>query len=271
MEIEMLKNYEIIDAHAHIFPEKIAENATMNTGKFYDLRMNYCGTSDALAESLKSNGVSRCLVCSTATKPNQVQSINNFIAEECKKHPEFIGLGTLHPDSKRFDDDVRQIFDLGLHGVKIHPDFQRFDMDSPAAYRIYEQIEGKLPVLIHCGDSRFEYSAPKKIVNIHRDFPNQKIIAAHLGGYERWDEALEYLVGLGENVKFDTSSSLPFMSKERARKLIDSYGVENCFYGTDFPMWNQAEELERFISLGYSEADNKRIFAENFKEWMNLK
>ena len=126
-------------------------------------------------------------------------------------------------------------------------------------------------MLIHCGDSRFEYSAPKKIVNIHRDFPNQKIIAAHLGGYERWDEALEYLVGLDENVKFDTSSSLPFMSKERARKLIDSYGVENCFYGTDFPMWNQAEELERFISLGYSEADNKRIFAENFKEWMNLK
>ena len=57
MEIEMLKNYEIIDAHTHIFPEKIAENATMNTGKFYDLRMNYCGTSDALAESLKSGSV----------------------------------------------------------------------------------------------------------------------------------------------------------------------------------------------------------------------
>lgn len=36
------------------------------------------------------------LVCSTATKPEQVQSINNFIAEKCKKYPEFFGFGSLH-------------------------------------------------------------------------------------------------------------------------------------------------------------------------------
>lgn len=270
MDIEMLKEFEIIDAHTHIFPEKIAENATMNTGKFYDLHMSYIGTSETLSESIKSNGISRCLVCSTATKPYQVQSINNFIAEECAKHPEFIGFGTAHPESETFDDDIQQIYNLGLYGVKIHPDFQTFDMDSPEAYKIYEQIEGKLPVLIHCGDSRFEYSAPRKIANIHRDFPNQKIIAAHLGGYERWDEAYEYLRGLGDNVKFDTSSSIAFMPKENVIKLINGYGVENCFFGTDFPMWHQTEELERFLSLGYGEADNRRMFSLNFKEWMGI-
>lgn len=33
----------IIDAHAHIFPDKIAQKATDNIGSFYDLYMNFDG------------------------------------------------------------------------------------------------------------------------------------------------------------------------------------------------------------------------------------
>ncbi len=270
MDKEIYSRYEIIDAHAHIFPEKIAENATANTGKFYDLPMKSCGVSSKLIEGGSEIGVSRYLVCSTATKPQQVASVNSFIAAECEAHPCFFGFGTAHPESEDIAGDIAQIKTLGLHGVKIHPDFQQFDMDSPAAYKIYEQIEGVMPVLIHCGDSRYEYSAPKKIANIHRDFPNLLIMAAHLGGYERWDEAAEYITGL-ENVKFDTSSSLFFMSPERAAELISAYGAENCFFGSDFPMWSHADELERFLAIGLSEEQNRMILAENFKECMGIK
>jgi hypothetical protein len=269
MESEIYSKYEIIDAHAHIFPEKIAENATANTGLFYDLPMKSCGVSEKLIESGNEINVSHYLVCSTATKPQQVRSINKFIADECGKHPEFVGFGTAHPDSEEISADINQLKELGLRGVKIHPDFQKFDMDSPAAYKIYEQIEGVMPILIHCGDSRYEYSAPARIVNIHRDFPNLTIFAAHLGGYERWDEAAEYLVGL-ENVKFDTSSSLFFLSPEKAAGMIRAYGVENCFFGSDFPMWSHADELERLLALGFTEDENRRILAENFKECMGI-
>lgn len=271
MNSEIYSKYEIIDAHTHIFPEKIAENATANTGRFYDIPMNSCGTSDKLIESGSEIGVSRYLVCSTATKPQQVSSINKFIARECKLHSEFIGFGTAHPDSEDIAADIQQIKDLGLHGVKIHPDFQTFDMDSAGAYKIYEQIEGKLPILIHCGDSRYEYSAPKKIVNIHRDFPNLVIFAAHLGGYQRWEEAAEYLTGIGENVKFDTSSSLPFLAPEKAAEMIRGYGIENCFFGSDFPMWSHSKELERFLALGFTEEENQLILSKNFKECLNIK
>ncbi len=269
MNSEIYGKYEIIDAHTHIFPEKIAENATVNIGKFYDLPMTSCGMSEKLIESGNKIGVSRYLVCSTATKPQQVQSINAFIAGECAKHSSFYGFGTAHPESSDIESDINQIRQLGLHGVKLHPDFQLFDMDSDKAYKIYEQIEGELPVLIHCGDSRYEYSAPRKIANIHRDFPNLVILAAHLGGYERWDEAEEYLVGL-DNVKVDTCSSFAFMSKERAAELINKYGVENCFFGSDFPMWSHEKELEFLLSLGFTEQQNRRILAENFKECMGI-
>lgn len=267
----MDKEYEIIDAHAHIFPEKIAVNATANTGHFYGLPMRSCGTSQRLIESGSEIGVSHYLVCSTATKPEQISSINHFIAKECEANPCFVGFGTTHVLSADIAGDIEEIKSLGLHGVKLHPDFQQFDMDSAEAYKIYEQIEGIMPVLIHCGDSRFEYSAPKKVANIHKDFPNLVILAAHLGGYQRWDEAQRYLTGLGENVKFDISSSLPFLPAEKAAEMIRGYGTENCFFGSDFPMWNHKDELERFLSLGFSEAENRRILAENFKSFFNLK
>lgn len=268
MNPEIYEKYEIIDAHAHIFPEKIAENATVSIGHFYDLPMRNCGISEKLIESGSKIGVTQYLVCSTATKPQQVASINNFIAEECAKHSCFFGLGTVHPESEDIEADINQIKELGLRGVKVHPDFQMFNADSSAAYKIYEMIEGELPVLIHCGDIRYEYSRPHRIARIARDFPRLKIIAAHLGGYQRWDEASECLAGL-ENVRFDVCSSLSFMSRERAAELIGIYGAENCFFGTDFPMWTHADELESLLSLGLTERENRMILAENFKTFMN--
>ncbi|MDE5764501.1 MAG: amidohydrolase family protein [Ruminococcus sp.] len=262
-------DYKIIDAHAHIFPEKIAEKATVNVGAFYDLPMDSCGMSKKLIEGGNTIGVSKYLVCSTATVPHQVNSINRFIADECRKNPQFFGFGTAHPQSADIEGDIKQIKDLGLHGVKLHPDFQEFDADSPEAFRIYEMIEGELPLLIHCGDPRYNWSEPAKIRRIAENFPKLKIQAAHLGGYQRWDEAEELLTGF-ENLKVDISSSLAFMSPEKAVERIRKFGIENCFFGSDFPMWNHSEEFDRFISLGFDEKENTMILAENFRNFYNI-
>ncbi len=269
MDSAIYSKYEIIDSHAHIFPEKIAENATVNIGHFYNLPMENCGMSKKLIASGEKIGVSKYLICSTATTPHQISSINSFIARECQQNDSFYGLGTTHPDSENIEEDINQIKNLGLHGVKLHPDFQKFNADSPEAFKIYEIIQGKLPLLIHCGDNRYDYSAPQRISSIHKNFPKLKIQAAHLGGYQRWEEAEECLSGL-ENVVFDISSSMAFMPAERAIHMIKKYGVENCFFGSDFPMWSHEEELQRFLDLGFNENENKMILAENFKRFYNI-
>lgn len=270
MNKEIYEKYEIIDSHAHIFPDKIARNATVNIGKFYGIPMDGYGTSEKLIESGSKIGVSKYLVCSVATVPHQIRAINSFIRDECELHPEFFGFGSTHTKSEDIEGDINAIIRHGLHGVKLHPDFQEFDADSPEAYKIYELIEDRLPLLIHCGDAKLNYSAPIRIAHIHRDFPKLKIIAAHLGGYQRWDEAEKCLVGL-ENVKVDISSSISFMSSERAIELIKKYGVENCFFGVDFPMWRHEDELERFLSFGFSEKENQMILADNFKDFFGIK
>lgn len=269
MKKDIYENYEIIDAHSHIFPEKIAEIATESIGKFYEMPMTGYGVSEKLIESGKKIGVSRYLVCSTATTQHQISAINHFISAECKAHPEFYGFGTTHADSENLNADVEEILSLGLHGVKLHPDFQKFNADAPEAYEIYERIEGKLPLLIHCGDNRYDFSAPHRIANIHKNFPKLKILAAHLGGYQRWDDAEKLLVA-DETLKFDISSSLAFMSPEKAAHIIHTYGSENCFFGSDFPMWSHEEELERFFALGLTEEENRMILSENIKSFLGL-
>ena len=270
MTPEVYGKYEIFDTHAHIFPAKIAEIATDSIGNFYDIPMSSMGMSEKLIESGDKIGVKLYLVCSTATTPHQTDNINHFIANECAEHSSFYGFGTTHPDSEDLEADIKQIKELGLHGVKLHPDFQKFNADSPEAFKIYEVIEGELPLLIHCGDNRYDFSAPDRIANIAKNFPKLKILAAHLGGYQRWDEAEECMKGF-ENVRFDCSSSLAFLSPERAAHIIRTYGVENCFFGVDFPMWSHDAELERFLKLGFSEDENRKILSGNFKEFLNIK
>ena len=98
-----MKKYTIIDAHSHIFPHKIAEKATVNIGHFYDIPMTHIGSSEKLEVSGARIEVAKFLVCSTATRPAQVESINTFIHEECKLHDKFYGFATMHPDYEHIE------------------------------------------------------------------------------------------------------------------------------------------------------------------------
>ena len=268
---EFISKYEICDAHGHIFPEKIADKAVSAIGHFYDIDMTGHGNTDAIIESGKTIGVTHQLVCSTATVPHQVESINRFIAEECSKHPEFIGFGSLHPDYDDPDGQAKFCIENGICGLKLHPDFQEFLIDDKKAYPMYEAAQSKnLPILFHTGDNRYPYSSPKRLKKVLKDFPNLKVFAAHFGGYRQWDEAAEHLAG-EKNVYFDTSSSLMFITTKQAKDFINAYGAEKMFFGSDFPMWTHDDEIERLMALNLTDEQNKAILSGNFKAFFNIK
>jgi predicted TIM-barrel fold metal-dependent hydrolase len=265
------KNYKVADSHAHIYPEKIAEKATGSVGDFYDIKMqNPAGTVENLLKSGAGAGVDKYLVCSVATKPEQVMSISSFIAQECGKHEEFVGLGAFHQDVKDAEETVFRIKELGLRGIKIHPDFQRVNIDDERLLALYGILEKeKMPILIHMGDDRYDFSSPERLSKVLDKYPDLICIAAHFGGYRAWDKAERFLPA-GNNLWFDTSSSLPFIGKERALDLIGHYGTERMMFGVDFPMWDHKAEIERFLSLDLSDDDNKKILFDNFARLFSL-
>ena len=262
---------EIIDAHAHIYPEKIAAKATDTIGEFYDIKMEMpAGTPEQLLKVGGNVGITRYVVHSVATTAHQVRSINEFIRKECEAHPEFIGFITLHQDlsEEEIESEIEWALTHGMKGIKLHPDFQKFNIDDPQAERFYRAAEGKLPILLHMGDDRYEYSAPHRLVKIAKKYPNTTFIAAHFGGYRCWSESRLYK-GLG-NVYFDTCSSLPFISADEAKRIIDMHGADRFFFATDFPMWDAAQEIERFYKIPLSDREREMIFSENIKRLLQL-
>lgn len=270
MEQFTIKDFEIIDMHTHIFPHKISEKATLSIGKFYDMGMHYTiGDPEHLLAAEAKINARRMLVCSVATSPKQVVSINDFIKAQCDLHPEFYGFAAMHGDYEDIAGEVDRVIGMGLHGIKLHADFQRTPIDSKSSYRIYEVIEGRLPVLLHMGDYRHDFSHPTMLAKVMRDFPKLKVLASHLGGWASWDEAESVLRG-GDNIRFDTSSSVCMMSPERAVRLIRHYGVERCMFGTDFPMWSPEKEAETLLSLGFTYEEYKKMFSENAKAFLDI-
>ncbi len=254
----------VIDAHCHIYPDRIADKAAHATARFYTLPATYDGTLTALLEHGAKAGIDRFVVQSVATTPHQVSSINRFIAESVAAYPDKLyGLGTLHPDSEDQEADVRELIALGLKGVKLHHDIQQFKIDDYRCLKIYELCERYgLPMLLHTGDNRFDYSNPNRLIPVLDIYTNLRVIGAHFGGWSMWEEA-SVLLKHRENLFVDCSSAFYALDNAAVRRIIANYGTDRVIFGTDYPMWNVEEEKKRFDSLGYGEEDREKMLCRN--------
>lgn len=258
---------KIIDAHAHIFPKKLAKKATQSISEFYSGQsMPYTAAAEELLSAGKRAGISKYVVFSTATAAKQVTKINDFIIESAKEHPEFIPVGTMHAEFDEFEEEIERIYNMGVRGIKLHPDFQKFNFDDERLMPIYDLLQKKgMFVITHSGDYRYGFSRPERVAKVAKKFKTLKISAAHCGGWSQWDIARDCLVL--DNVYVDTSSTLGFSDKENIRKAINTFGTDKVFFGTDFPMWRYEEELEGIYSLGLSDKTVEKILHSNFEEF----
>ncbi len=267
----------IIDAHTHIYPDKIAEKAGKSIGEFYELPILAPGTADDLINAMDKAGISKSLICSAAITPNRVMNINNFLGAAVNDNPnKFIGFGTIHPlmEYSEMKEEFIRLKSLGLHGVKIHPDFQKFLLDCDESISMFKlAAEMNIPFLIHVGDYRYEYSEPSRLRKVLNKITDLKVICAHFGGWSIWNEGWKELADC-ENVWVDTSSSLYSLDDKTAVSIINRYDDDKVLYGTDYPMWIPEVEVNKIKSLPLSQEKKDKIFYKNivkFFEQLNIK
>ncbi len=259
----------IVDFHAHVFPDRIALKAAGAIGEFYGIPMRYDGTVGTLLSLNNQCGIDMTLVHSVATVPQQVAAINDFIAEVVRLHSDrFAGFATIHPDHPAIEEEIDRAVAMGLRGVKIHSDFQCFLLDDERAMRIYQSIEGRVPILVHAGDHRSEFSKAQRIARVLDRFPKLTMVCAHLGGWSEWEESARILKGSG--VLVDTSSSLYDMAPDQALGLIELYGADHVLFGTDYPMWDPHAELDMIERLGLSDSVREMILHGNAERLFGL-
>ena len=268
----MVKGFYAIDAHCHIYPEKIAQKAVAGTDAFYSTTAAGTGVVSDLMEMGKKAGIDHFVVQSVATTPKQVTSINEFIAKSVGESNGLLtGLGTLHPDSDDIKGDVDKIVSLGLHGVKLHPDIQRFAVDDDKCLEMYQQCsDNGLPVLMHTGDYRYDFSNPDRVENVLKTFPKLTLVGAHLGGWSVWEEAVQKLSKY-DNLVVDCSSTFPFTTMERAKNAFYQYSTDRILFGTDYPMWSPVDEMKTFLSLDLTDSDLEKILSKNAIRVFNIK
>ncbi|MBU5406402.1 amidohydrolase family protein [Paraeggerthella hongkongensis] len=259
----------VIDAHAHIYPDKIASRAVDAIGDFYVIDMYGKGTVEHLLASKERAPITHFIVHSVATTPGSVETINNFIAEQCRLHPEFIGFMTMHQDYPDPEKEIERAIGLGLHGMKLHPDTQHVNMDDPRLMNVYEIIEGRMPIVLHTGDYRYDYSHPQRLLNVLKTFPDLVVDAAHFGCWSRYDVGYDILHN--ENLFVDASSSQFFLGQRRTVELARMWGTDRIMFGSDFPMWDPAAEYDQFVTAGFSEDELENMLWHNAERFAGVK
>jgi len=260
----------IIDIHTHVWPDKIAHKAREYLEGLFKVKMIGEPCLSTLQEFMRKNAVDISVVNSVASKPEQVPGINDWLF---KLRSDTIKIFcAMHPDYPQWKEELKRIKDNG-DGIKMQPEFQNFYVDSVDNYPLYEEIENLgLPLLFHCGKelsrTMLVRSSPPRIARIMQKFPRLKLIAAHFGGFELWDEVKIHL--LGKDVYLDTSFFFSFLPKEEIRELVLGHRPDRLLFGTDFPLIDQGKDIEFLRSLDLSAELKDRIFSGNAKELLGI-
>ncbi len=257
--------YRIFVTHTHTYPNAIASRACDSLSNFYEFDLEGNGTYEDLEEEARKNNVEGFLLFSVATNARQVEKVNSSIAalaELSRSHGfKTIGYAGMHQDYPDFEKEINRCISLGLKGVKIHPDIQSIDIDDRKLYPLYEILTAKdMPLYLHMGDNRpmYRFSEPLKLVNVLKDFPRLRVVAAHMGGYKAWGDAEMLLPGY-ENLWFDIASVLEYITPEHAQRMVKKFGSDKVMFGTDYPVAGIEDELKLFMRLNLTEKERENI------------
>ncbi len=257
----------IIDFHTHIFPDEIAERTIGKLEKVGNITAFTNGRLDGLKRSMRDSGIDLSVILPVVTKPVQFNSVNSFAAQITGQDG-IISFGGIHPDSEDFKVQLKTIRDLGLLGIKLHPDYQDTYIDDPKYIRIiHHATELGLIVIIHAGlDIGLPepiHCTPKRVARMlyQLDATEQKIILAHMGGYDLWNEVEELIVG--RNVFLDTSYSLGIMKDSQFLRIVKEHGADRILFATDSPWAGQKEAVEHLKAMDLTEEELAMIFYKN--------
>ncbi|MEE2058147.1 amidohydrolase family protein [Rhodococcus artemisiae] len=259
----------IIDAHTHMWPDAVARKAL--AGSVPDLERRGDGTRDGLKKSMQEAGVDRSVCLAVANDGSAVDKANKFSASLDPDH--FIGFGSVHPDLTP-EENLESLRRHGLKGAKIHPFFQRYALDDQRLAPLLDAMQGEFAVIIHVGSISTASSdgvcSPTMLADLSRNFPKLDVIACHFGGYQQFEAAVEFVVGLP--VYLDTSwpPSLAELNPAEVRKVIEKHGPERVVFASDWPMADQAREIRAVRELGLADDDVDRILGLNLARLLKI-
>lgn len=273
----------IIDVHYHLIPaipqgmvEEIAKDpmrAAMIMGKGIDpkemiekaLESWPDPTGEKLIASMDESGIDFTVICAVdnASSENMTHEIaqmqNKIVGNVALKYPDRVmALAGVDPRRPQAPDMLKQCFsEFGMKGLKYHPD-SGYDPAGPESYKLLELLQEQGGVLLsHTGPlappSRCKYADPMLLADLGVDFPDLKVIAAHMGqiNWRPWAALASHQPNLyGDLAMWDPFAFGHYeMFCRELRDLINYAGISKVLFGTDNPIFSIVEPTKNWIQL----------------------
>lgn len=265
----------IIDFHTHIFPDKIADRTISYLAQKADILPSTNGKVKGLLEEMENAGVDISIALPVLTSPDQFDSVLAYTervnTEYFGKIISFMGM---HPDSADKEDKIRLIKEKGFKGIKIHPDYQGVYFDDERYIEILSLAKRyDLVVVTHAGvDYGFRENlvkcTPNRVLNAIDKVGDMKLVLAHFGGFEMYDEVYEKLAG--KPVYFDTSFVLSETDDKSFKKMLLRHGADKILFATDSPWSNAKCDIQKIKSFELDKETEDKIFYKNAVRLLGL-
>lgn len=281
----------IIDFHTHTFPDKIAGSVIGKLQQLSRSRPFTDATNDGLRRSMEQAGIDLSILLPVMTNAGQVHKLNDLVARINERWQEtgLLSFGGMHPDVENYKEALNHVTELGLKGIKIHPAYQGADFDDIRYLRIIDKAsELGLIVLTHAGWDigipGHNYCDTKHIQRVMREVGPDRLVLAHMGGWQDWKAVGEELAGLPLyfDASFSTGDIVPApgttrtpeeshnMNREQFIHLVRKLGTDRILFATDCPWSDQAESLRFVRSCGFSQQELADILGNNAQKLLDI-
>jgi predicted TIM-barrel fold metal-dependent hydrolase len=230
------------------------------------------GSLAGLLASMDAAGISRSVMLSIATKPEQFEVILEWCREAASER--IVPFASVMPQHESAARGVRQIAMEGSAGIKIHPCYQGFVLDAPELDPFYRAVtDTGLILLSHTGydiayPAREQNATPERTARVLARFPGIRFVAAHFGGWEDWEDVRRHL--LGRPVWLETSFIADRRDPEYARRMFLDHDPDYLLFGTDSPWVGQKETLAGVRALGLPDELMTKLLETNAERLLGI-
>ena len=231
--------------------------------------------ADTLLRSMDRSGIDHAVVMGFGwTDPAIARTANDYLLTASKEHPDrlsaFASVNPAWGDLAAME--TRRCLDSGAVGLgELHADTQGYDITvvDVMAPIMAPLRDAGCPVTVHAsepvghpypGKGR---TTPDRLLRFAGNFPENRIVLAHLGGGLPFYEAMPEVGEALSNVWYDTAA-LPFIYQSSAvTAAVAIAGAETVLFGSDYPLLNQRRVMEYVRSSGSDTCEIDAILGGN--------
>lgn len=247
----------IVDVHTHIFEPETDFGPRL----FADLKRcriepkSWGNVSQRHFETTKAADVAIVFGIQAAATGWHVP--NDKVAAHVRRAPgRFVFFASIDPGRPGFLQELERCHrDLRCQGVKLAPIYQGVHPLDTRYRDIYAYCEkNRLPILIHMATTfssgtPLEYARPAHMDQVALDFPELRIVLAHLG--HPWEGETIAVIRRNANVYADVSALYyrPWQFYNSMRLVTEYHAESKVLFGSDFPFTTTEDSLKGLRGL----------------------